>query len=127
MFSSDQAKSVASAFIEAFNNQDHHELARTLNYSHIRLALGRFYTISSKEDFINLSQNSEEALRKEGWDHTVVESMETVHEGDDKVHLAIKNHRIDESGEIYNSFDTLWIVTLDDDHWGIQFRSSYLR
>ena len=127
MSSSDQTKSVASAFIEAFNNQDHHELARTLNYSHIRLALGRFYTISSKEDFINLSQNSEEALRKEGWDHTVVESMETVHEGDDKVHLAIKNHRIDESGEIYNSFDTLWIVTLDDDHWGIQFRSSYLR
>ena len=127
MSSSDQAKSVASAFIEAFNNQDHHELARTLNYSHIRLALGSFYTISSKEDFINLSQNSEEALRKEGWDHTVVESMETVHEGDDKVHLAIKNHRIDESGEIYNSFDTLWIVTLDDDHWGIQFRSSYLR
>lgn len=127
MSSSDQAKSVASAFIEAFNNQDHHELSRTLNYPHIRLALGRFYTISSKEDFINLSQNSEEALKKEGWDHTVVESMETVHEGDDKVHLAIKNHRIDESGEIYNSFDTLWIVTLDDDHWGIQFRSSYLR
>ena len=127
MSSSDQAKSVASAFIEAFNNQDHHELAGTLNYPHIRLALGRFYTISSKEDFINLSQNSEEALRKEGWDHTVVESMETVHEGDDKVHLAIKNHRIDESGAIYNSFDTLWIVTLDHDHWGIQFRSSYLR
>lgn len=124
MSSSDQAKSVASAFIEAFNNQDHHELARTLNYSHIRLALWRFYTISSKEDFIYLGQNSEEAL---SWDHTVVESMETVHEGDDKVHLAIKNHRIDESGEIYNSFDTLWIVTLDDDHWGIQFRSSYLR
>jgi hypothetical protein len=53
--------------------------------------------------------------------------MEVVHEGDDKVHLAIKNHRIDKSGDIYNSFETLWIVTLDEGHWGIQFRSSYLR
>ena len=24
-------------------------------------------------------------------------------------------------------FDTLWIATLDDGHWGIQFRSSFLR
>ena len=53
--------------------------------------------------------------------------METVHEGQDKVHLAIKNHRINNSGDAYNSFDTLWIVTLAEDHWGIQFRSSYLR
>ena len=122
-----RAKSVASAFIRAFNDQDHDKLAETLNYPHIRLAKGYFHTISTKEDFITLSQNSQEALKKEGWDHTVVESMEAVHEGDDKVHLAIKNHRIDKSGEIYNSFETLWIVTLNDGHWGIQFRSSYLR
>ena len=127
MSNSDQAKSVAIAFIEAFNEQHHSNLAQTLNYPRIRLAKGYFHTISTEEDFVTLSQNSQEALKKEGWDHTVVESMEAVHEGDDKVHLAIKNHRIDESGEIYNSFDTLWIVTLDDDHWGIQFRSSYLR
>jgi len=127
MSNSDQAKSVAFALIKAFNEQHHSNLAQTLNYPHIRLAKGYFHTISTKEDFITLSQNSQEALKKEGWDHTVVESMETVHEGDDKVHLAIKNHRIDKSGDIYNSFETLWIVTLDDGHWGIQFRSSYLR
>jgi hypothetical protein len=127
MSNSDQAKSVASAFIKAFNEQHHSNLAQTLNYPHIRLAIGRFHTISTKEDFVTLSQNSQEALEKEGWDHTVVESMEVVHEGDDKVHLAIKNHRIDKSGDIYNSFETLWIVTLDEGHWGIQFRSSYLR
>ena len=121
------AKSVASAFIEAFNEQDHKALAQTLNYPHIRLAKGAFHTMATEADFIRTSQNAQETLINEGWDHTVIESMETIHEGQDKVHLAIKNHRINNSGDAYNRFDTLWIVTLAEDHWGIQFRSSYLR
>ena len=35
---SDQAKLVASNFIQAFNAQDHQAIAKTLNYPHIRLA-----------------------------------------------------------------------------------------
>ncbi len=127
MSPSDQARSVALSFIEAFNEQDHSKLAQTLNYPHIRLANGQFFEFSTRKDFISLSHRSQETLREEGWDHTIVESMETILEGEDKVHLPIRNHRINASGDIYNSFDTLWIVILDDGHWGIQFRSSYLR
>jgi len=31
-----------------------------------------------------------------------------------------------EDGTVYNEFDSLWIVTEQDGHWGVQFRSSYL-
>ena len=124
---SDQAKLVASNFIQAFNAQNHQALAKTLNYPHIRLAKGEFHTITNEEEFILLSERAENGLRDEGWDHTVVESMDSIHAGEDKVHLSIKNHRATKSGDIYNSFETLWIVTLNDQHWGIQFRSSYLR
>jgi hypothetical protein len=124
---SDNAKQVASNFIGSFNDQDHAKLADTLNYPQIRLAMRKFYTTESAEEFIQHSQKAEIKCIAEGWDHTVIESMDSVPEGDDKVHLAIRNHRINKAGVIYNSFETLWIATLINEHWGIQFRSSYLR
>ena len=124
---SDQAKLMASNFIHAFNAQDHQTIAKTLNYPHIRLAKGEFQTIANQEEFAVLSEQGDNWLRNESWDHTVVESMEPIHVGEDKVHLAIKNHRVTKSGDIYDSFETLWIVSLNDQHWGIQFRSSHLR
>ena len=44
-----------------------------------------------------------------------------------KVHLAITNERRHADGTVYKRFDTFWIATCVDGHWGIQFRSSYLR
>ncbi|NKB96927.1 MAG: hypothetical protein GKR90_00285 [Pseudomonadales bacterium] len=124
---SEIAKNCARAFITAFNAQDHEALADTLNYPHLRLANGRFAQVETREDFVAISKSVEPKLREEGWHHTTVESMDVVHEGDDKVHLAIRNHRCRNDDSIYNTFDTLWIVTKENDHWGIQFRSSYLR
>ena len=46
--------------------------------------------------------------------------------GEDKVQIALGIDRLDASGRVYRPFDTLWIATLVDGHWGIQFRSSYL-
>lgn len=117
----------ATEFIEAFNAQDHERLGKALNYPHLRLALGEFRRIESFEDFVTNSKSYESRLRSEGWDHTVVRSIEIVHEGIDKIHLSITNDRCRPDGTVYNSFDTFWIATLLDGHWGIQFRSSFLR
>ena len=124
---SDLAKNCATAFIAAFNAQDHEALADTLNYPHIRLANGRFARVESRKEFVEISNSVEPKLRQEGWHHTTVESIDVIHDGKDKVHLSIRNHRCRADDTIYNTFDTLWIVTKENDHWGIQFRSSYLR
>lgn len=118
---------VAEAFIEAFNAQDSAGVAATLNYPHIRLANGRYMRVDSAEDFIAISEKTNARLADEGWHHTVMVSIEAVHSGADKVHLVITNDRCHEDGTVYNKFDTFWIATLQDDHWGIQFRSSFLR
>ena len=75
---SDQAKLMASNFIHAFNAQDHQAIAKTLNYPHIRLAKGEFQTIANQEEFAVLSEQGENRLRNESWDHTVVECMESI-------------------------------------------------
>jgi len=113
-------------FIETFNAQDHERHAQTLNYPHIRLAGGQFARIESAEEFTALSKRGEARLAQEGWHHTTVTNLEVVHSGSEKVHLALTNDRCHEDGTVYHSFDTLWIATLLDGKWGIQFRSSFL-
>ncbi len=127
MTNADHAREAVRFFIETFNAQDHTQHAKALNYPHIRLANGRFARLDSEEQFAEISAANETRLRGEGWDHTVVRSLKIVHEGEDKVHIAITNDRCQEDGTVYKSFETFWIATEVDGHWGIQFRSSYLR
>ena len=97
------------AFIRTFNAQDHERQADTLNYPHIRLANGRFTTIENAEAFIEGSRRGEARLQEEGWHHTVVASLEVVHAGKDKVHIAIRNDRCRADGTVYHSFDTSFL------------------
>lgn len=115
------------AFIEAFNAQDPAAIADTFNFPHIRLANSRFAHIDTAEIFIKGSEAGRPRLEAEGWHHTVMRSCDVIHSGEDKVHLAMIMDRCHEDGEVYNSFDTFWVATLQDGHWGIQFRSSFLR
>ena len=123
----DEATAVAKRFIDAFNAQRHEALADTLNYPHVRLAHGAFTTIASREAFLEQSRQGIGRLRRERWHHSVVEAMDTVHAGADKAHLAMTVARCHADGTVYNRFDTLWIATSVAGHWGIQFRSSFLR
>ena len=124
--SAKRAVQAVEAFIRTFNAQDHERQAETLNYPHIRLANGRYTTIENADAFIAGAKRGEARLRDEGWHHTVVASLEVVHAGKDKAHIAIRNDRCHADGTVYHSFETFWIATLVDGHWGIQFRSSFL-
>ena len=126
--SNDNAIAIATAraFIDAFNAQDYEALANTLNYPHVRLANDRFATVDDAETFIARSGKAKALLEAEGWDHTVLKDVQVIHSGPDKVHLALSNDRCHADGTVYNHFETLWIATKQDGHWGIQFRSSYL-
>ena len=123
--SGDVGKAVARAYRDAFNRGDLSAIANACNFPHIRLAQGKFTIIETREDFLQRGEGQKAALAAEGWHHSVMESLEVVHEGPDKVHLAIDVTRRRADGSVYNRFKTLWIVTLQEGHWGIQFRSSY--
>ena len=122
-----EAMKALDDFMATFNSRDMDAWAKTLNYPHVRLANGRFTTTESRADFVRRGRQVEHLLEAEGWHHTLLTSIEAVHIGDDKVHLALRIDRCHADGRVYNSFDTLWVATLQDGHWGIQFRSSYLR
>ena len=121
------AIAAAKAWQDAFNNLDANGMADNTNFPHIRHAEGTFRFLDTREDFLNAHANMKERLSAQGWAHTTMEKVEVVHEGPDKVHLAILQHREHADGTVYRPFETLWIMTLQDGHWGVQFRSSFLR
>ena len=121
------AIATAQALIDAFNSQDHERLAGTLNYPHTRLALGRFRSIYNAQESVAASAAAEPRLADEGWHHSVIAKIDPVHVSVDKVHLAMTVERCHKNRLVYSTFDTLWIATLDENHWGIKFRSSFLR
>ncbi len=120
------AKALAQRFVEAFSARDWEALASTLHYPHVRLAEGRFMTFENRDQFIQRNIDNSHRLDAQGFDHSALREIEAIHAGPDKVHLAIVNDRCRADGSMYLAFNTLWIATLEGDHWGLAFRSSYL-
>jgi hypothetical protein len=54
-----------------------------------------------------------------GWEVVVIQS------GPRKVHLAVQVDRYDAEGNVFETFQTLHIMTNQDGHWGTQARSSF--
>jgi hypothetical protein len=93
-----------------------------MNFPHVRLASGRVIVTERAEDF---RTPYELLIEREGWHHSTLDRCDLVHDGPDKVHFDVRFRRYHEDGSVYAEHRSLWVVTRDDDHWGIQARSSY--
>jgi|TARA_B100000780_G_scaffold276907_1_gene246471 hypothetical protein len=118
-------KEVIINYINAFNNRDYIGMADLFNFPHIRFANEKVGVIS-REEYLKSQNKVSELLYKEGWDHTQIKKIETIQNGPSKSHYKIHFIRYDKNSKIIHDFTTLWIVTKLDNHWGIQFRSSFL-
>ena len=124
--SSNPGEEAVRAFIDAFNKQDMEARADAFNFPHIRLANKQFIHFDTRSDYLQSRKKLKDILETEGWDHSVIESMKTIHVGSDKIHIDLEYTRRHADDSVYTRFNSLWIATHLDNHWGIQFRSSYL-
>lgn len=60
-----------------------------------------------------------------GWDHSEWDQIKISQSDASKVHIAAQYSRYDHAGDIFLTTETFWIVTKQDDHWGMKFRSSF--
>ncbi len=123
----DGAKAALLRWHAAFNARDSAAQVAEMHFPHVRLtALNTFMEWKTPEDFKASQDELTARLKAESWDHTENTSMEVVHEGEEKVHFALRESRVTADGAEYNGFDTFWIFTKIDGRWGLQFRSSFL-
>ena len=59
------------------------------------------------------------------WDHSAWERREVIHAGPDKVHIDTRFTRYRKDGTVIGGFDSVYVVTLQDGHWGVKIRSSF--
>ncbi len=116
------ARKAVEAFFEAFNARDEAAARAAFNFPHVRIASGRVAVTQKASDF---GIPFDLLVQREAWHHSVLDSADVVHEGADKVHFDVHFSRYHEDGTCYARYVSLWIVTCEDGHWGVQARSSY--
>ena len=109
------------AFMSAFNARDAVAYEATFNFPHVRFASGKV-TIMQPGD-------NKPAMFTSGalvdWDHSAWARRDVIHAGPDKVHIDTRFVRYRKDGSVIGGFDSIYIVTRVNGHWGIQGRSSF--
>jgi hypothetical protein len=109
------------------NTTDPAFIAAQNNYPKVRLSAGNVEIAETEE----ISRFIEEFLTipfflSSEWDHSEWDDIKIVHSSENKVHFALTFSRVDVSGNKYKTADTYWVVTDQDNHWGLKHHSSFV-
>ena len=115
------AQATLDAFMTAFNARDLKGFEASFNFPHVRFASNTVRTINPgdmKPDMFTTGSLVE-------WDHSAWARRDVIHAGADKVHIDTRFNRYRKDGSVLGGFDSIYIVTHLNGHWGVQGRSSY--
>ncbi|MDP1736821.1 MAG: hypothetical protein Q8L23_05215 [Caulobacter sp.] len=115
------AQAVLDAFMAAFNARDIDAWQKTFNFPSVRLASNTLTIIDA--DYHKPEMFGSGALTE--WDHSAWERRKVIHAGSDKVHIDTRFSRFRADGSVIGGFDSIYVITCEDGHWGVKARSSY--
>jgi hypothetical protein len=108
-------------FMAAFNARDLNAFEATFNFPSVRLASNTLVLI--EPGYHKPEMFSRGALKE--WHHSAWERRRVIHAGPDKVHFDTRFTRYRADGSVIGGFDSIYVVTCENNHWGIKARSSY--
>jgi hypothetical protein len=117
----DAAMACLNAFMAAFNARDVKAFEATFNFPSVRLA-------SNTLAIIEPGYHQPEMFTRgplADWDHSAWERRDVIHAGADKVHFDTRFTRYRADGSIIGGFDSIYVVTRENGHWGVKARSSF--
>jgi hypothetical protein len=117
----DAAMACLDAFMTAFNARDVKAFEATFNFPSVRLASGKLAII--EPGYHHPGMFDQGALKD--WHHSAWERREVIHAGEDKVHIDTRFTRYRADGSVIGGFDSIYVVTKEDGHWGVKARSSF--
>jgi hypothetical protein len=117
----DAAMKCLDDFMSAFNARDIAAWQETFNFPSVRLASNTMVIIG--KDYHQSDMFGRGALAE--WDHSAWARRQVIHAGDDKVHIDTRFVRYRKDGSVIGSFDSIYVVTREDGHWGVKARSSF--
>ena len=118
---------VLDAWMVAFNALDLEAWKATMQYPHYRLASGRMRIWESADMDDSHIERVRASLGEIGWNHSAWARREIVHCSDEKIHVDTQFTRYREDGSVIAAHDSLYILTWENNKWGVKMRSSYAR
>ena len=118
----ENAMQVLDSFMTSFNARNMEEWSETLNYPHVRFAGSEVTLWNTKEEYS--SSDIFERLSSTGWHQSAWLSRKVILVSKNKVHISTIFERYDENNNPLKQYQSLYIVTNKDGHWGVQARSS---
>ena len=118
----DEAMLVLDSFMHNFNSRDMKTWSETLNYPHVRFAGSEVTVWDTKEEYSAV--DIFDRLASTGWHHSAWLSRKVILVSKNKVHISTIFQRYDENNNPLKQYQSLYIVTNKDGHWGVQARSS---
>lgn len=115
------AQKVLDDFMAAFNARDIPAFEATFNFPSVRLASNTLVILNRGD--MKPERFTTGALAD--WDHSAWERRSVVHAGADKVHIDTRFTRYRKDGSIIGGFDSIYVITCENGHWGVKARSSY--
>ena len=116
-----EARAALEEYFRAWNAADNDAIAAICNFP--RLSLGANGQVVVRESPEDIAIDFDLLRQAEGWDHSTLDLMETVHVSDDKVHFRIVFSRRRADGSPYRTAPGLYVITRQNGHWGLQLQS----
>lgn len=121
-----QARKAALAAVDRYvaglNARDTNAIRDAFNFPHLRIGTkGNLSRFEKPEDYD--FGHFFRAVTTDGWHHTKWDKTEVVFATEGKVHVAVDFTRYREDGSAIGHYFSLYVVTCQDGHWGIQVGS----
>ncbi|MBW2423212.1 MAG: hypothetical protein JRG86_03140 [Deltaproteobacteria bacterium] len=128
----EQVMLVLDRYMDALNELDLEGHVGTYHFPHFRHASGAVVVWETPEDAMPILLLPEEERRSRlrdalgpKWERSEWRRREIVQGDDEKVHVLTAFVRLREDGSEIARYDSLYVLTLEQGHWGIKGRSSF--
>ena len=119
---SEEALGVVDRYLAGLNARDTEAIRAAFNFPHLRIgAKGNLSRFEKPEDYD--FGHFFRATSADGWHHTRLDKTEAVFATEGKVHVAVDFTRYREDCSVIGRYFSLYVVTRQDGHWGIQVGS----
>jgi len=115
------AQRVLDDFLLAFNARDIPAFEKTFNFPSVRLASQGLVILNPGD--MKPERYTTGPLAE--WDHSKWDRRQVIHAGPDKVHIDTRFTRYRKDGSAIGGFDSVYVITKQEGHWGVKIRSSY--
>lgn len=114
---------VLDDYMNTFNAHDLKGWEATYQFPHYRLASGKMSVLETAGT--RDSTTAFTGLVKSGWHHSKWDHRNIVQASGDKVHVDTRFSRYRADGTKIGEYESLYILTKENGHWGVKMRSSY--